>query len=316
MKKRRGIITPLIVVFIAICFLNCGDDVADGAAPGAPTNPYPGANAKDVAANTVLAWECTDPDGDELSYDVYLGTDSNPPNVARDISPPYYNPAQNLASNTKYYWRIVAKDGSNATGGPTWSFTTAEASGGGGSGPPKTGYSHFMPLNVGNKWIYEYVASYSGGNPRTGEYELDVIDKFDNYHGFESYLVRIKLSYQAPAVYYITLGCDGDKCYLFTCPWWEYVIEDDMAWMAWSETGLIMYTMLQYNNVKGITVPAGNFENCRQMELIYQSGSYVYTYEESYAEDVGLVYARNRTDYGSDWYLYEYKLKSFEVTPP
>ncbi len=313
MKRRIVVIAPIIVGFISIAFMNCGDG---GSAPNAPTNPYPGANAKNVATNTVIAWDCTDPDGNELTYDVYLGTNSNPPRVGQDVSSPYYDPSKNLDADTKYYWKIVAKDGSNTTGGPTWSFTTTEAGGGGGGGTPKTGYAHFMPLNVGNKWVYEYTFSDKEGPREKDEYELLVVDKFDNYHGYESYLVKCKWLYSLPYVAYIAIGYDGDKCYLFTSPWWEYLIEDDMEWQSWSQTGFFINYKLQFNFVKDVSVPAGQFKDCKQLGIVYKEGAYTHTYEECYAKDVGLVYYQRHSDYGSSWYLYEYKLKSYTVTPP
>lgn len=315
MKKRIVAIAPIIVGFISIAFMNCGDDEGGGSAPNAPTNPYPGANAKNVATNTVLAWDCTDADGNELKYDVYLGTNSNPPRVGQDVSPPYYEPPKGLYADTKYYWKIVAQDGTYSTGGPTWSFKTTEA-GGGGGGPPKTGYAEFMPLNVGNKWVYEYTHRDEEGLRDRDEYKLVVVDKFDNYHGLESYLVKYKWVYEIPTVTYMTLGYDGDKCYLFTSPWWEFLIEDDMAWMAWSQTGLLTYYPLQFNDVRDVSVPGGDFKDCKQLAYVHKYGNDTYRYEECYAKGVGLVYRRARSDHGSNWDLYEYKLKSYKVTAP
>jgi hypothetical protein len=183
------------------------------------------------------------------------------------------------------------------------------------SEPTKHGYAHFMPLHKGNQWVYEYSYSSSGGSPETNEYELLVEDEFDDYHGLESYLVKCKWTYEIPSVKYITLGYDGDRCFLFTCPWWEFLIEDDMAWKAWSQTGLFTSYMLEFNLVRDVSVPAGEFKDCKQLDLTYQDGSYTYIYEECYAEDVGLVYYRYRRDYGSSWYMYEYKLKSCKVAP-
>jgi hypothetical protein len=183
------------------------------------------------------------------------------------------------------------------------------------SGPTSTGYAHFMPLHKGNQWVYEYLYSSSGGSRETDEYELLVVDEFKDYHGLESYLVRCKWAYEIPSVKYITLGYDGDRCFVFTCPWWEFLIEDDMAWKTWSQTGLFTSYMLEFNLVRDISVPAGEFKDCKQLGLMYQEGSYTYIYEECYAKDVGLVYYRSRRESGSSWSMYEYKLKSCKVAP-
>jgi hypothetical protein len=319
MKMRNAAIVPVVIALLSITLINCGDDDGGGASPPyAPTNPYPGANAKDVATNTVLAWDCSDADGNDLTYDVYLGKATEPPLVGENVTPPYYDPPGSLDTNTKYYWKVVAKDGSHATGGPTWSFTTAKSTGGGGGEEPKTGYTRFLPLNNGNKWTYDCLYFDENGPTGTDEYELLVVDKFDNYHGFESYLVKCRMLWDPPQVTYKALGSDGDKCYLFTSPWWEFIIEDDMNWLAWSQTGLLSWYKLQYNNVGDITVPAGTFNGCKQlqMEYVYESGSR-FRYEEWYAEGVGLVYYRYRYDYvSSGWSETQYKLKSYNVTPP
>ncbi len=183
-------------------------------------------------------------------------------------------------------------------------------------GEPKTGYAHFMPLNVGNAWVYEYSYSSSGSGSEKNEYELLVVEKVDNYHGLESYVVKCKWLHEIPTVTHITLGYDGDKCYLLRCPWWEYLIEDDMEWTAWSQTGLITSCMLQFNDVRDITVPAGYFKDCKQLALVYREGTDIYRYEECYAKDVGLVYYRYRREFDSRWYMHEYKLKSYKVPPP
>lgn len=54
--------------------------------------------------------------------DVFLGTDSNPPRVAQDIACGSWTGA--LKRDTKYYWKITAKNGAGSMTGPTWSFTT------------------------------------------------------------------------------------------------------------------------------------------------------------------------------------------------
>lgn len=51
--------------------------------PTMPTliEPKDGETIYSISNQLTLSWECNDPDGDELMYDVYLGTDSNPPLV-------------------------------------------------------------------------------------------------------------------------------------------------------------------------------------------------------------------------------------------
>jgi len=92
--------------------------------PYKPINPYPKDGAIDVRAYVDLKWDCTDPDGDELIYDVYLGNTTPPPLFESNVTEPTYDPGL-LEFETTYYWYIVADDnrgGSNRSS--IWNFTT------------------------------------------------------------------------------------------------------------------------------------------------------------------------------------------------
>jgi PKD repeat protein len=72
----------------------------------------------------VLSWDCTDPDGDPLTYDVHLGVHEPLPVLSSYrvrtcvVSVP-------LEFSTAYLWRVVARDDhGNETGSQTWTFTT------------------------------------------------------------------------------------------------------------------------------------------------------------------------------------------------
>jgi parallel beta-helix repeat protein len=93
--------------------------------PEAASNPSPDDGTVDVSTLPTLSWTGGDPDaGDEVIYYVFLGT--SPDNLlllssGRQTS---FVPGH-LRSMTKYYWKVVSKDGHNAeTSGPLWSFTT------------------------------------------------------------------------------------------------------------------------------------------------------------------------------------------------
>jgi hypothetical protein len=94
-------------------------------APAKPSNPAPADGADAVAVNVSLSWQASDPEGDPLTYDVFFGTSSNPPNVITDHGQTTYN-LQPLQYGETYYWKIVAKDDhQNQTEGDVWSFSTA-----------------------------------------------------------------------------------------------------------------------------------------------------------------------------------------------
>jgi hypothetical protein len=60
------------------------------------------------------------------SYDVRLGTDDAPTDVATGLTTASYT-ASGLAPGTTYFWQIVAQNGAGTNQGPQWTFTTAAA---------------------------------------------------------------------------------------------------------------------------------------------------------------------------------------------
>ena len=108
--------------------------------PNKPINPYPKDGAINVRADVDLKWECIDPDGDELIYDVYLGNVIPPPLIESNVTEPFYNPGI-LEFETTYYWYIVADDnrsGSNES--LLWNFTTKV------NHPPETPSKPYGPI--------------------------------------------------------------------------------------------------------------------------------------------------------------------------
>jgi len=92
--------------------------------PNLPTNPVPTNGAVNRPLTQTLAWQCTEPNGHAMTFDVYFGTSTPPPLVASNIATLSYNPGL-LASTTTYYWIIVARDSYGLErSGPTWSFST------------------------------------------------------------------------------------------------------------------------------------------------------------------------------------------------
>lgn len=151
-------------------------------APAAPSNPSPqdGANNLDIGA--VIEWECTDPESDPLLFDVYFGTDPNPPLAYNNLGGTTYNPGD-LDYFTEYFWKIVAKDGQgNATEGPVWSFTTKSQGGifqcGTAIVDPRDNQSYNTIL-IGDKcWMAENLnigTRIDAGNPMT---ENGIIEKY------------------------------------------------------------------------------------------------------------------------------------------
>lgn len=91
--------------------------------PEIPKNPIPASNS--IEQNpTTISWECTEPDGETLSYDIYFGTTDTPELIEEDYTTNSYE-LPTLTGNQKYYWRIIAKDTyGNEITGSLWNFST------------------------------------------------------------------------------------------------------------------------------------------------------------------------------------------------
>jgi hypothetical protein len=110
--------------------------------PNVPTNPIPINGATDIDINVDLSWSCSDPDNDNLTYDVYFGTISPPPLISNNQTSTNYDPGV-LNYTVQYYWQIVAWDpyGEFNTS-PIWYFTTTNKP----NDPPNIPYNPY-PIN-------------------------------------------------------------------------------------------------------------------------------------------------------------------------
>jgi hypothetical protein len=100
----------------------------DNNPPNVPSDPYPenGSINSSICGN--LSWTGGDPDGDNVTYDVYFGEiPDDLEMVADDINVTWYQLPFSLDFETSYVWKIVAEDeyGLN-TSSPLWIFTTEE----------------------------------------------------------------------------------------------------------------------------------------------------------------------------------------------
>ena len=94
--------------------------------PYVPSNPDPSDGELDVDVNYDLSWTCSDPDGDDLTYDVYFDTVDPPVDqVSSNQTETIYDPGT-MDYDTSYYWQIIAWDTHGAyNSSPVWSFVTS-----------------------------------------------------------------------------------------------------------------------------------------------------------------------------------------------
>ena len=122
-KRRTGLWLFGIFVFVALILVFIL--ISRNKSPIIPSSPSPLNNKTNQPITLTLTWECSDPNGDKVSYDIYFGTtidelinvSSN--KIERTLS------RSDLSYGTTYYWRVIAKDSKGATTkGPVWKFMT------------------------------------------------------------------------------------------------------------------------------------------------------------------------------------------------
>ncbi|UCF50708.1 MAG: hypothetical protein JSU91_04295 [Thermoplasmatales archaeon] len=90
--------------------------------PNEPSNPSPPNGAINIDLDADLSWDCSDPDGGSIKYDIYFGPTNPPDQVAWKQTEKTYDPGT-MEYEEEYYWKIIAWDNHNASSsGPIWSF--------------------------------------------------------------------------------------------------------------------------------------------------------------------------------------------------
>jgi hypothetical protein len=94
--------------------------------PSAPFNPDPADAMELMVSSATLRWQCTDPEGDSLLFDIYLDR-NNPPTtlIASGHSKNFVESVALTPGN--WYWRVIAIDShGNSSEGPVWRFLVKE----------------------------------------------------------------------------------------------------------------------------------------------------------------------------------------------
>jgi len=154
-KKKRialpllGMLSLLLIILFIIISGN-----SQNKPPNKPSNPSPTNHATNQPLTITLSWDCSDPDGDAVTYDVYFGTNSNPTTREATTQSGKSINRSNLLIGTTYYWKVVAKDSKGATTeGPVWRFTTqSNRAPNAPSNPSPTNHATNQPLTVTLSW--------------------------------------------------------------------------------------------------------------------------------------------------------------------
>lgn len=94
-------------------------------APNQPVIISPANGSTCESLKPSLSWEATDPEEDELTYTVWVGTAEDNLSIESDnLQQPRYTLSDGLAYANVYYWQVEAHDGSSSTKSEIVSFST------------------------------------------------------------------------------------------------------------------------------------------------------------------------------------------------
>jgi hypothetical protein len=168
-------------------FFSIGDEQPGNLPPNKPNFEFPVDGSIDIPIDINLSWVCSDPEGGNVTYDIYFGTSNPPPKVVDNCSNPSYDTGI-LDYCTTYYWQIVAWDDfGQSTIGDIWQFKTIC------NGPPDAprinGPTNGKP---GNTYSYTFVSEDPDGDDLF--YEIDwgdgQVDPWDGPHNSNNIITR------------------------------------------------------------------------------------------------------------------------------
>ena len=117
--------TQFIIFIMMMVLLACSKSEDVNLAPNQPTieSPVDGATCETLRPS--LSWKTTDPENDELTYTLWMGTSENNLSIISDnIQHSGFIPNENLKIETRYYWQVEAHDGNSSTKSNIASFST------------------------------------------------------------------------------------------------------------------------------------------------------------------------------------------------
>ncbi|MDK2887071.1 MAG: hypothetical protein PWP54_1651, partial [Thermosipho sp. (in: thermotogales)] len=180
--KKSSIALLIIISLVILILLVLFVPKFINKAPNVPINPNPKNDETGISISPTLSWEATDPNGDELVYDIYLGKEGNLELLISNLATNNYT-TRKLEFGTTYYWKVVAKDNRGAeTEGPIWKFTTNYLPEVPSNPQPENGATNVSTRPIlkwkaidrdGDKLIYDV---YFGTNPN---FKIPIVSNFE-----------------------------------------------------------------------------------------------------------------------------------------
>jgi hypothetical protein len=256
--------------------------------PTVPSNPNPPDGATNQDTSIQLTWQCSDPEDENLTYDIYFGIDSIPLLLDSNLVFNNYS-AGHLQYDTTYYWKIIAYDvHQHQTEGPLWYFETR---------PEPDNIIHIdttnTPGNANGVFISGNYAYIADGNSGLQIIYIDLTDTLNisivggvDTPGYASdiyvsenyaYLANGNFGLQIIDVYEPTSpSIIGD----YNTPGYAYdvFVYDDYAYIADGHSGL------QIIDISNPTSPdsIASYDTPGEAQGVFVSGGYVYIADYNY----------------------------------
>lgn len=124
MKKKNLIVGLSIIVWTVS---SCGEKESANIPPSKPT-PMDGATYTCEVIRPTLRWNCSDINGDDLTYTLKFGKSATNLNKQllsnASLQKLEYTFSEELEKSTKYFWQVIASDGKDKMAGDVWEFST------------------------------------------------------------------------------------------------------------------------------------------------------------------------------------------------
>lgn len=271
---KKTILVCLICFIIGASSIPVYAEIMLNNPPNVPSDPHPTDGAVDIGLKTHLSWTGGDPDpGDKAVYDLYFGITSEPDFLEANLQMPTYYPGV-LLNNTQYYWKVVARDQSQAeTSGPIWTFTTNDCD----CDPPEKPEGQYQ---IRNRHRYEYKThimnmhqnhnglyyQFSWGDGNYSEW----IGPYNN-----SEQVRAQHEWTEPGSYQVQA-----RARFQNNPPLSLAVMDDWLYTGWSEPLIVVATASENN------APSAPSISGTQNGKVGQSYDYTFSAVDSDGDDV------------------------------